>query len=71
MTNKSDIIRRALMNYLTPSERAWVQQQNAAGQFQGQSLRVAEEPGEGAIQQQQQMKPVSYKEALKKKPKAK
>ena len=40
LTNKSDIIRRALMNYLAPAERAWVQQQVA----HLQSLHAAEQP---------------------------
>lgn len=38
LTNKSDIIRQALMNYLTPGERALVQEQQMAGLKQTQQL---------------------------------
>lgn len=56
MTNKSDIIRRALMNYLSPRERAAVQ------------LRIAENSGSG--DQHNHFEKISYSKP-KKKPKKK
>jgi len=43
MTNKSDIIRQALMNYLTSGEKAWVMQQ--MGDME-QSMTLNETPAE-------------------------
>ena len=49
MTNKSDIIRQALMNYLSPSERAYVMQQ-MGGMFQALPvMRAAEQPNSSPL----------------------
>jgi metal-responsive CopG/Arc/MetJ family transcriptional regulator len=57
MTNKSDIIRRALMNYLSPGERAAVQS------------RIAENSGSGV--QRNHFQKIDYSKSKNKKAKKK